>query len=779
MKVLICGGAKTKNIVVGLEKKFGHIGVEFIVVNDITKIEEIYGKGEYYDRALICEQGITNDGLYREDEEKIRNNVCSFAISASMHNQNGANYVFLTADMEVAEIIHEELLPLRNESLVVVKASPYSIGFFASLIATDLDKIDETIVFKPVTEEDVTGLEIFESNVKEAKENNKKEDEYSFASDSESLEDFALADIDDNESDSLELSGAEYKEIQSKKLDGKKELVEEAEEEELEAIEDDEEELEVELDDEEEKSLEDESEPKKVGEIPTYESFGPVIFDELKEEDNTLEDDEELEVELDDDDELEVELDEDDEELEVDEDATDESDSLAGEVADYHASEESYDEDEQLEDERTAEDEEDYSAVEAETEEFEDEIFDEEDDIEENYDTNKELGEVPNYSNEIDNTSEISDDDFELDGKELEVEEDEAIEEDEVVEDDEDELEVDEDEFEIEEENNIEEVKSNNKKGMNIMSGVNTESFNNYSNSEAARRTGKGFAEVDDVNFKKTLNVFANRGTMFLVTGVHGSGVTTVGFNLANTLSRLGYKTLVIDCDTEIKSMSYASKEVYESIDPTSSCLREAINGNNISDFATIVRPNFHVLVDGIATDTYQFEREIHKDRLTNFAIKLKQNYQFIVFAMSSKLATDYCGDITYMCDDIIYTMKCGQYGLTKALLDLCNIDDDAMQRQMFQKSSILYNQTDTLRSLFGYKVKNVNDIAICMDKYLRDLVGDAADELKFSRMKLLGYLPDIDNYMSQGLFNGKCWSDTEAGRVSYIGMIKSILFKK
>lgn len=821
MKVLVCGGAKTKNIVVGLEKKFGHIGIEFLVVNDMDSIEEIYGKGEYFDRALICEQGVTKDGLYRNEEERIRGSICNFAVSASMHNMAGANYVFLTADMEMAEIMHEELLPLRNDSVVVVKASPYSIGFFSSLIATDLDKLDSNIVFKPVTEEDVEGLDIFDNNVKETKEKHDEKDSYTFANDNESLEDFALSNIEDNESDGMMLDGDEYRDIQPEKKNSKEVKEAKTEDVNVEAEEEEEPEEELEVEVEEDESLEAETDNDTIGEVPSYKNVSiPVKFDEesLTEED-TDEPEVELEVEEDDSDdeeeELEVELDEDDE--------TEEENSETGELTDYSVEEDNTDEDEELEVEADATDEED-EELEVEEDEEEEQQTDVEDELVEETPEDEIAGEVPDNHNEkfiendfealgleeenglsddepIDDISEEIDaeddeDRASEDEEELEVEEDdtEELEEDNLdkrndssdeleVEDDtsDDELEefVDEDdtideEVEINEEENF----VNKEKGHRNMKR-DDESFNNYKNDEAAYREGKGFAEVDKENFKKTLDLFANRGTMFLVTGTHGSGATTVGFNLANTLSRLGYKTLVIDCDSEIKSMSFASKEVYESIEPSASCLREAINGNNISDFVTVVRPNFHVLCDGIASDTYQFDREIHKDRFTNFAIKLKQNYQFVVFAMSSKLAVDYCEDITYMCDDIIYTIDANKYGITKALLDLCNIDSDAMQRQMFQKSSILYNQMDRLTDLYGYKVRNPKDIAICMDKYLYDLVGEAADDLKFSKMKLLGYIPDIDNYMSQGLFSGKCWSDTEPGRRTYIGVLKSILFRK
>ena len=772
MKVLICGGAKTKNIVVGLEKKFGNNGVEFIVVNDINKIEEIYGKGEYFDRALICEQGITSDGLYRDNEERVRENVCSFAVSSSLRSNSGTNYVFLTTDVELAEIIHEELLPLRKESVVVIQMPPYSIGFFASLIANDLDKIDESIIFKPITEGEIEELDIFDSSVGQSKEAKMKNNEYSFAEDTESLEDLALADIEDNDSSSLDLVGDEYKEIQDKRVTKLDKVEEEADEEELEVIEDEEELEEVLEEDEEENDITSDTD---AGEVPEYKETSreiemPVQFEKIdfEEELEVCEDDEEIEVELDDSVAEIIRHPDENEELEED-------DSSIGELADYSSSEEEL----EIEEEELEEDEDE---LELEEEEEAGEIADYSDTEDGFSDEELEtLDESLELEEEFDSTFEEEEDTFEEDTFEEEVEEDTfeeevfeesdiELEEENLEEDEEYEVEVEED-FEEESGTSITEKKGTSKMDNGAMLAGNI--------MDKSKLVGGGFPNVDDANFKKTLDVFAKRGTMLLVTGTHGAGATVTAYNLGNTLSRLGYKTLVIDCDSEVKSMSYMSKEVYENVEVTASCLREAINGNNISDFVTIVRPRFHVLTDGIASDTFEFSREVHKDRLTSFGVKLKQNYNFILFAMSSKLATDFCGEITYMCDDIIYVVDASQYGITKTILDLCNIDDDAMQRQMFQKANLLYNKLSTLNYLYGYKVKGIKGIAECMDKYLVDLVGDAADELKFSKMNVLGYVPDIDENMSKGMFNGKCWSDTEAGRLTCIGIIKGILFRK
>lgn len=787
MVILVSGGEKTNNIVVGLERKFAHTGVEFLTVKNIEDIDEIYGKGQYFDRALIAEQSWTHDGAIK-DEKEIRKKICSFSVNASIHNDMGTGYVLLSLSNEMAEIVHEEILSIRESSAVVVKKPPYSVGFFSGLVTTDIEKIDKSIVFKPVTEVDVEETDIF------GETNSKDEDNYE-------LEDGLIDDTDDIEEDTESTEDNTEEEtytVDDSVIDDviseTKGLVKETDEllekadEELDTVD----EIEEGLDDEPEET---EEEPEKKGV-------------ELEEEDILLEVDEEyyrsIENKKEDNNEYD-EADEDDEADEADEELLGEDEELVEEeeqigeeqIGEEQVGEEQVGEDdelleydeEQIEDnigkgvyeEGETQEEDQYSDEDvAEYEEYESE--------QEKYykeDTSTEYKETEgDYNSESDNLDDTYyDNDVQInhDNEHYEVEDNADLDESETYNDY---------DFSI-----IEDIFNDNgkeKDGMKVKGitqivnkSSNDNGNNNYKSNKVREANklkstlyGSGTTNVNLEEFKRTLNVFAQRGTSLVVTGCGGSGVTTTAFNIANVLNKLGYKVLFVDCDTEFKSGSYMTKECYESMNVTDMNVKTAFNSTDIASNVAIVRKGLHIISDGIASDTYEFEKEIHKGKIGQFVTKAKSNYQFIVFGMNSKLAFDFGFEILMMAEDVIYVADTSQYGLTKMLLQTCNIEDDNMQRFIFQKGKVIYNSLSTLDSLYGHRVKDWKEIPKIMDDYLESLVGEAAGELSFRKMKLVGYIPDIDDNMDKGKFSGGCWSDTEQGMNTFLEILKGIIWE-
>ena len=51
MRILLSGGIKTQNIVSGIQKKFTASGDDFIVVEYIEDIGELFGQGEFFDKV--------------------------------------------------------------------------------------------------------------------------------------------------------------------------------------------------------------------------------------------------------------------------------------------------------------------------------------------------------------------------------------------------------------------------------------------------------------------------------------------------------------------------------------------------------------------------------------------------------------------------------------------------------------------------------------------------------------------------------------------------------
>lgn len=149
MKILISGGEKTQNIVNGLSKRFTSGGVDFLVVPFIENIDDIYQRGEYFDRAIIIEQCWNHD-FNDTDEISIRHRINNFARSSSTRMLDNVSYVFLCQDIETANYVYEEILDIQSDSVVCVRAPRYSVNFFASLVTTELEQFPEDLVYRPI-----------------------------------------------------------------------------------------------------------------------------------------------------------------------------------------------------------------------------------------------------------------------------------------------------------------------------------------------------------------------------------------------------------------------------------------------------------------------------------------------------------------------------------------------------------------------------------------------------------------------------------------------------
>lgn len=727
MILLICGGEKTQNIVDGLYKKVASSGVQMISVKKIEDIDELYGKGIYIDRALIIETSWL-DYTERENVTEIRNKICNFAIGAQGNNGINTSYVFLTTTDSMAELVHEEILPLRGNSVVALKQPPYSVSCMYKLSLSDITNISPSWLYNPPTNVDVD-LGIFDLNHGETKDKQDKKVRYT--------EELKMPDteitFDDEELPStsgqvltqreeilaklykLELDTEAY--LKKEQMDLKKGLIQEKDYldekskatgtlteihkiagklkfgdklsgNELENIDDEVGELEMELDlEEEETELEVEEDTMEVEDDTSY--LDDIDFDSLIGLGlDSLEDEEELETEL------EVE----EADLEVDED-------LEVEI------------EEELEVEAELEIEEDFEELEVD--------LDEEEQLEVDCDLEEE---------------ELNIEEVEL--AEVELEEDLECEFDDIA------------ETELE---------------------PKVEFIGNMKKEIKANRNEVKSSMTSDIKLKQLMDVFAKRGNIMVVTGSPGAGTTTVGFNLATEINKLGYRVLFVDFDTEYKDCAIMTKSCRESIG-TEPYLRHAINGKNIQDNAAVIKKGLHVIADGVACDTYKFEDCISQDNLVDFAIKGRDKYHFIIYSISSKLATGYCKDLMYISDDVIWVADTSQNGILKTILDFCNLEDDKVQQFMFSKAEIVFNRTGRIKGLFGRKVASTNKIQGIMDSYVAELIGAENLDSKFSDIKMVGDIPYLADEFDKSLYSGISYAETPDGSKLFSSIIGNIL---
>jgi len=147
MRVLISGGKKAINIVKSLENRFASGSVELTIEENIDNIESFLSRGDYFDRAIIIEQSWTKDGA-QQDEIVLRRSINNFiSIIKQKHNRD-FSLIFIATTEKMAKIAWEETIDIQESSCVILKAPPYSVGFFASLVTKEMNDIPEYLIFK-------------------------------------------------------------------------------------------------------------------------------------------------------------------------------------------------------------------------------------------------------------------------------------------------------------------------------------------------------------------------------------------------------------------------------------------------------------------------------------------------------------------------------------------------------------------------------------------------------------------------------------------------------
>ena len=148
MRVVICGGAKTENIVKATRDNFKSSGVDFLTVKYIDTVADLFNRGEYFDRIILVEPGWTRDGTITS-ETQIRHTLSEFANQMIDQNTNPkSEYVFLSQTQEMAGIVNEEILLIKSQSELAVKAPPYKVNLFKALVLAELGRFPEQLAYK-------------------------------------------------------------------------------------------------------------------------------------------------------------------------------------------------------------------------------------------------------------------------------------------------------------------------------------------------------------------------------------------------------------------------------------------------------------------------------------------------------------------------------------------------------------------------------------------------------------------------------------------------------
>lgn len=784
MKILLSGGIKTQNIVSGIQKKFTASGDDFIVIEYLDDIDDMFSRGEYFDKALVTEQSITRDYSIT-DEYTIRKRVNDFA-NIMKAKPRKFNFVFLAQEKDMANIIHEEILPILGESAVVLKEPPYTVPFFVSILVTDSKQLPDEIVYTP------------ELTVKETPE---------ISDDSAIFEDMDMAEnvtskvAPDNFD--LEMFGVtddfkdlpnDFKVTDEIKLDeGEEDIGVPIGDLELPDF-DDEEDIETEKDSLE-ISDEDYTEPE------VYNPVGSNTFNEnWGEKDLNLEGINPIKQS--------GELNNYIEETPVDEsinEITHDTSYIPG--FDEPEEQSQYDQNLLINDGEYMKDNQTVYIPEENTNQYtdnpgsfgyEDSTFADNDQVQ--YNENEFNSGFDNYSQDnvlpgfdtSDYANSDADQDYQnnMEQNMYQPEEQAGFSADDYSDND-----------NIEEESNetsmkankisldkpIQNVQPQKKKGLfgklvggsTQMSQQQVQQNNVANNKQSAMMNNVvGMGKLSPDAVRNALKPFAVRGNSIVVTGCGGCGTSTIAYSLASIVAQLGYTVLLVDMDTEGRTQSYISRDNYESMEPDGANLMSAVNSSNgINTHISVVRQGFHLLTMGLGTDTAPVNELLHKEKISRFANLAKTSHNFVIYDIPFNIATGFLSDIVYMSDNLVLVTDASNWGITKTMLSVCNIPSEDMQDTVFNRAQIVFNKYRNLYKVLGKKVRTCVDITRVMDQKVLELVGDDPG-FHFEDLHIAGIIND-DTDFEQGWFDDVQYVDTKKGQQIFLELIERIVLKK
>lgn len=712
MKVLISAGARSDIIEGGLRDRFKSGGVDFIIVPFIDDIDDVYQRGEYFDKAIIVEQSWTHDRT-DTDEVSIRNRINRFATACSNRALDNVEYVFLTQDDESANTVYEEILAIQSNSTIIVKKPKYTVTFFSTLVTNEPDKLDQSLIFKPVYAEEIQVQPV--EDTPEVPKGPEYEVKWDFDPETGMYGDGSNANrLDINEG--INLNKPVEQPIQPEVIPEPEPVISEEPQEISDPYDD--------------VYNQDDSGFEESGEIPDMSGmpggFNTADFDEPAEppiEPEQIPQFEENQT-------FEIPNDTFEPDIEPELEKSGEIPDWSGDPGSPNFSE--YDEPAQQ-----------GSQINLNKEEPDFYGEQEGDAMGQGYNEDpndyggQELGGFPDqeyygggYSEDPNQGQPNGFSDQDYDGYNPDL-----------------------DRFnEREYEDDV----------------------------PAPARKQFRRSNLNDRQIRDTLDAFANRGNSILITGCGGCGTSTIALNLANIINRLGYTVLLVDLDTENKTQSYISKDNFDCLEAESAGLMAAVNsssGTGINAHIAIVRQGFHLLTMGMASDSAPIEKLLHRDKFSRFINLAKTSHNFVIYDVPFKSAVGFASEFTFMADNIVITVDCSNWGITKTMLAMCNFDSDDMQQVMFNRGQLLFNKQRVIHKVMGRKIKTATDITKVMDYKVKELLGEDPGYY-FQTMHICGLINDDPSFES-GWYEGTQYSDTQQGGKIFTELLKNIVLKQ
>ena len=279
---------------------------------------------------------------------------------------------------------------------------------------------------------------------------------------------------------------------------------------------------------------------------------------------------------------------------------------------------------------------------------------------------------------------------------------------------------------------------------------------------------------------KSILNTLGNRRTSICFTGDHGAGKTTVAYNTAVLIAKMGYQVLYVDMDTETRGASYMDMRVYKLVhtdDNTVSSLAHAIgNSSRINEHVIVAMPGLHMLTLGLDQELTPISGvgSMSRDKIHKFSSIVKQQYNFVIYDIPFEQLVNIGVDIVYSADKLVYITESNTRGFVDLMLDIANIEDDDLRQLVMTKTNVVLNKHYDKTLMFGKKAKSAKKVLEELDTIIYEVVGDDVYD-RFSTMSVIGTIP-LNPAIDSHWFTKKNFVETADGLSCIGGLLKAVL---
>lgn len=129
------------------------------------------------------------------------------------------------------------------------------------------------------------------------------------------------------------------------------------------------------------------------------------------------------------------------------------------------------------------------------------------------------------------------------------------------------------------------------------------------------------------------------------------------------------------------------------------------------------------------------------------------------------------------MTDNLVLVADASNWGITKLMLNVCNISLDDMQDTIFSRAQLVFNRYRNLTKLLGKKVRTGVDITKVVDMKVQELIGEDPG-FHFEDLHIAGIIND-DPEIENGWFDSVQYSDTHKGQAIFLELLEHIVLKK